>query len=288
MKPEVGLHKATEFSLYLAWEAVSRSDVSNFERSSAHGRLAMTRPSAATSAMKLGTATHAAILEPETFEAGWVAAPKVDRRTKVGRETWAKFEAANATREVLRAEEFAQVEGMRDAVQAHPIAKQLLAAPGAVELSFVWERNVEGAGTILCKGRADRFTVFDGSPVIVDVKTTEDASPTADGFVRSCAKFGYALQAAWYLDGMAAIAPGERRFLFVAVEKKPPYAVAVHELDQWSLNSGRIQYERLLARYARAMTTDTWEGYPNQVHQIELPVWARRQMEGDEFDDVIY
>ncbi len=288
MKPTVGLHKGIEFEDYLAWEAVSRSTISDFERSAAHGRQAMTRPARATAAMKVGSATHAAILEPETFEAGWVAAPKVDRRTKAGRETWANFEAANSTREVLTAEEFARVEAMRQSVFAHPIARRLLTEPGEVELSFAWEREVKGAGTVLCKGRADRFTVFDGSPVLLDLKTTEDASPDADGFVRSCAKFGYALQAAWYLDGMAAIAPGERRFLFVAVEKSPPYAVAVHELDQWSVNSGRIQYERLLARYATAKTTDTWEGYPNQVHQIELPVWARRQMEGDEFDDVLY
>lgn len=293
MKPKTGLHRGIPADEYHdEWDAVNCSTLKLFagdfaaEVSDAHARAVLTSPPKDSAAFRVGRAVHAAVGEPEEFAKGWVAAPKLNRRTKDGRKAWADFEAANSSREVLTADEFAQVNAIKVSVLTHPIGRRLYKEPGEAELSFVWEREVEGFGPVLCKGRADRFTVFEGTPVVVDLKTTENASPGEDGFVRQVGKYNMAMQAAWYLDGLNAVAPAERRFLFLAVEKKPPFAVCVHELDQWSLESGRIQCERLLARYCNAMKTETWAGYPNVVNQLELPPWTRRKMEGDSFDDI--
>ena len=70
--------------------------------------------------------------------------------------------------------------------------------------------------------------------LIVDLKTTMDASP--DAFARTAANFNYPLQAAYYVDGLqaAGIASPDAvtSFVFLVVEKTPPYGVAVYTLPE--------------------------------------------------------
>ena len=94
-------------------------------------------------------------------------------------------------------------------------------------------------------------------------------------FQKSVGRYSYDLQAAFYLDGLATLHPGERRFIFVVVEKTAPFGVSVCELEQFSLNEGRIKAERALAAYAKAHATDTYDGYEPVIHQIQTPMWAR-------------
>ena len=91
---------------------------------------------------------------------------------------------------------------------------------------------------ILCRCRPDFWREDD---IIVDVKTTEDASP--EEFSRSLAKWRYHVQAPFYMDGIE-LATGRRPkgFVFLVVEKKPPYAVAAYTLDPESIELGRSEY----------------------------------------------
>jgi hypothetical protein len=57
--------------------------------------------------MKLGTATHCAILEPERFNSEYVAMPEgIDRRTTAGKQAYADLLASGA--EILAADDMAQ------------------------------------------------------------------------------------------------------------------------------------------------------------------------------------
>lgn len=235
--------------------------------------------------MLAGTAIHSAVLEPDIFDDEYVAAPVADMRTKVGRAARAEHEARHPGKTSMTAKDFDRVLASRQAVFDHPIASKLLSGEGVNELSYVWESKYPGAEGTLCKARADRLTMYEGTPCIVDLKTSIDANPVE--FQKSVGRFGYDLQAAFYLDGLDALhpVPGERRFIFVVVEKTAPFGVSVCELEQFSLNEGRIKAERALAAYATAHATDTYAGYEAKIHQIQTPMWARIKDENGGWDD---
>lgn len=173
----------------------------------------------------------------------------------------------NGQRTVLSAEQWDQLHRMRDAVMAHPAACALLTkVPGKAELSVYWNDPATG---VLCRCRPDWWREDD---VLVDLKTCEDASP--EGFAKSMANWRYDVQAPFYLDGVR-LATGRkpRGFVFVAVEKKPPFAVGVYVLDSESLELGRAQYVADLRAYAECLRTDTWPGYGDKIQTISMPAW---------------
>lgn len=187
----------------------------------------------------------------------------------------------NGHRIVLSPDEWDQLHRMRDAVMAHPAASALLTgAPGWPELSVYWDDPDTGE---LCRCRPD-FWRADG--IIVDVKTTDDASP--EGFAKSIANWRYHVQHPYYLDGInhALAQMGKptcehpasaKAFVFLAVEKKAPYAVAVYMLDAASGQAGREEYRSDLDTYAHCVASGAWPGYGDKVQQIALPDWKLRR-----------
>ena len=164
---------------------------------------------------------HTYILEQDRFADEFVVAEKFDRRTKEGKEAAARFEEANHGKIVITSEEMATLSLVQRAVFAHQGAARLLST-GDAELSAFWRDAETG---LSCKCRPDWFN----GEAIVDLKTCLDAS--SGGFARSIANFGYDIQAAYYVDGIKAVTGMELPFLFIAVEKEAPHAVAVYRAD---------------------------------------------------------
>lgn len=262
-----GLHPATALSnaAYHELDAVGKSDLDKIAQSPLHWKYAFREE---TPAMRIGSAVHCAALEPERFSAEYAVAPECDKRTKAGKERFAEFEAANAGRTVLSLEDGLLCVNAQQAIQSHPMARSLLST-GQPEVSALWEDEEFG---VHCRARYDWLT---SEGVLIDLKTTQDASPAA--FSMSCAKFRYHVQAAWYLDSyLAATGDLPMSFIFIAVEKAPPYAVAVYELDAEAIEFGRQLARRDLARYATARELDVWPGYADTVQSLSLPAWAYR------------
>lgn len=184
----------------------------------------------------------------------------------------------NAQRQVLTQEEFDQLRAMRDAVMAHPAARALMTnCPGTAERSVYWTDPATGE---LCRCRPD-FWRDDG--ILVDLKTTDDASP--EGFARSVVKFRYDLQDPFYLDGVAQAIKQSRSkmktpqvFIFLAVEKEFPHAVAVYRLDDASRALGRADYQRHLVNYAECTRADKWPGYGELIQNITVPQWHANKL----------
>jgi exodeoxyribonuclease VIII len=130
---------------------------------------------------------------------------------------------------------------------------------------------------VLCRIRPDWWVPERG--FIMDVKTTEDASP--EGFRKSIANYNYEMQDAYYTDGIhAATGQPLRAFFFLAVEKGArgvdgqPLGVGLYLLDQASRDLGRLQYRNALHTYAECATTGNWPGYGLDVMNIALPAWS--------------
>lgn len=169
------------------------------------------------------------------------------------------------------ASEWDAVQQMRDSVLANTTAAALL-ADGEAELSGYWRDEPTDTGL---RFRPDWMTEADGRAVCLDVKTTVSADPAEFG--RSVAKFGYHLQAAWYLEGLAAHGLDDARFLFLCVEKTEPYPVSVVELDAEAMDEGARLMRKAIDLFARCTETGAWPGYGDLIHTISLPYWALRQ-----------
>jgi hypothetical protein len=271
--PPPGLYEDIAEHVYRQWDAVSQSTLKTFDRSAAHARHALLNPTSPP-ATDLGSAIHAVLLEPTKLEDRYAVRPAgIDGRTKEGKAALAAFRAENEGRIILgERDDFDTLRGVRDAVLDHPIALDLLTSPGFTEASFRWDD--EGRA---CKGRADRIVIFDGGEVVVDVKSTVDASPRAAS--RAFEKFGYGVQAAYYLDGLDAIEPAPRRFFAVMVEKQAPYGIAIYEPDLVWLDYGRVLYRRWLAEWERCTTSGAWPSYPTGCQVLEAPEWVSKRLE---------
>ena len=256
---------------YHGVRAFSNSLSGHMLRSPAHAKVYQEQGIEDTPALLLGRATHAAVLEPDAFPALFHEAPEVDRRTKAGKEAWAGAEekAHMTGAELLRAADYQTCLAIRDAVHRSKAAKALLSGAGEVELSLFWNDQDTG---VYCKGRLDRLSKGIGGGAIVDLKTTRDASRLA--FERTIFNRGYHRQGYLYTTGAEGLGLAAKHYAIIAVEKEPPYGVAVYRLTEGAIQAGGDQIRPLLERYQQCMENDEWPGYPDRVEEISLPAWA--------------
>jgi len=248
---------------YFAHPGINCSGLKQILRSPMHYKASLEQPFKETNAMQIGSAVHCAILEPNRFYFDYTIAPAgLDKRTKEGKSQWADLVASGKI--ILSSDEAASISDMAEAVKAHPTASRLL-AQGSAEVSVFTE--IDG---IPAKARID--WLIPGS-AIVDLKTTDDASP--EGFARSVAKYGYDMQAAWYLDcaEQAELGVGDN-FIFIAVEKSPPYAIGIYALDAASVQVGRAKCRKALNMYRYCTEYNDWFGYSPDLITLSLPRWA--------------
>lgn len=215
-----------------------------------------------TDAFTLGTAAHSLILENDTTGIEVVAAD--NWLTKAAKE--AKAEALAQGKQPLLIKEMAQVVAMRDAVMTHPVASKLFAGHRA-EASVFWEENGQQL-----KCRPDAWL----PDKLVDLKTTINADPREFG--KTAHNYGYHQSNAHYIDGVKHVTGEELPFIFVLLEKQPPYLVSVVQLDWEAIELGRALNDRAKRIHAECTATNHWPGYP-ATDPIELPTFAVYQTE---------
>lgn len=224
-----------------------------------------------TPALIFGSMVHKLILEPAEFNSEYAVIPVCDRRTKEGKELYSEFLAVKGEREAVSCEDYEKALDMAKAVQANPKAFALLSG-GEAEKSYYWTDERTG---ILCKCRPDKVN----KGYIIDLKTTEDASPEA--FSRALNTYRYHVQAAWYLRGYeAATGVKPEGFVFIAVEKKPPYSTAVYICNDIAVDIGTREADSDLDVFVSCQSSGNWYGYggeKNEVMSIDLPQWKLKE-----------
>lgn len=247
---------------YDAATGINWSALKHMGRSPAHYQQAQATPMEDTDALRLGRCVSMAVFEPDIFGAR-VAVWDGGRRA--GKE-WQAFCQANAGREILTEEQYAQCIAIQRAVGTDPTASKWI-REGRGEVSAQWIHTVAGR-QVLCKGRLDCVA----PPTILDLKTTRDASPEAFG--RQSWGLEYHAQAAWYVDGWE-LATGKRLpYALVAVEKEAPWAVQVYTVPEHVLEIGRQRYRDLLRRLVQCKADNQWPGYSTGPLELTVPRWA--------------
>lgn len=260
---------------YRSHPAVSRSELWRIHESPQKFKYYKEHPEEPTPALLFGQVFHKLALERNTFFDEYVVAPEVNRRTKEGKQVWAEFMEEHAEKTVIPVEMYAQAMEMCDVMAAEPLVGKLLA--GSHELAFFWRDDQTGEE---CKCRVDCLNTAYSQPIIVDVKSTTDASTEA--FIRDAVKYGYDFQAAMYSDGVEQNIGQRPLFVFIAVEKEPPYAVNILQADELLLRRGKNLFRDYISIYHDCRQTGNWYGYlgkNNQINNLALPAYLAREVE---------
>jgi hypothetical protein len=230
-------------------------------------------------AMNLGSALHDAILLPDRFARDYAVIPRVDGRTKEGKEIRLKFLQDNIDKNLIDQEQSDLINGMSERIKQCAEVQRLFAS-GDPEVSFFW---TDHETKILCKGRTDFLYRADDHIIIIDIKTTQDAGKRK--FQRSIADYNYDRAAAFYLDGVSQVLETKvRAFAYIAIESKPPHDLGLYVLGERSLETGRKLYRDLLSKYKiyseSKIKDEGIRGFVShkEFEMIELPGWA---MEAD-------
>ena len=259
---ENGVHDITNEE-YHSSEGVSRSSLMNLKKSAYHYKYAKDNPSFTMSpAMVLGDALHTAVLEPEEYLNRYCIAPAVNKRTKAGKELYAEFLETVGTKAVLTEEQHIQACDMRDSLLRNEYVEPLL-RHSHVERSIYFTHPPTG---LQCKARPDAWD----NETVIDVKTTADASYR--GFQTSAYKFGYFLQAGMLSEALKSLGIEMKKFVFMCVENKAPYASAIYLLDEEAIEYGVAQFNELMNKLNEHLTTNSWPAYDVQV--LHLPNYA--------------
>jgi hypothetical protein len=237
----------------------------------------------------------------------WAGKPEgINRRTNLGKTQWANFEA-DCKRNGLVIVDQEAIETARDYVQLvkgkivlddqdladamacvqalnnHPEFAEIMAQPRRVEVPF--EFDLFGH-----RFKAKPDCIIDSMRLILDIKTTDDASPHR--WQWSAVDYGYHRQAFIY-QGAIELSHANKepvresyRFIFAVVEKpKPstrgiPPAVALYELDSETMNMGTQDTHRLVLDYEHRMSNGFWQQpYSSGIVPLRLP--KRRVYEGE-------
>lgn len=243
---------------YFASPRFSQSQAKTLLANPARYRWELTAPREEKAVFDVGHAAHTLILgtgQP-------IATVDVDaRRGKAWTEAADEARADGCT--PLTRKESDAVHAMRDAVYDHPGARTLLELPGQSETSVEWtDEDVD------CRARIDRLA----SGVILDVKTSADASP--DAFARSAANYGYDVQHVAYTRAVRATTGDDLPFVFIVVEKAPPHFVALYTLPPEAVERGERRWLDALDLFKQCTATDTWPAYGDDVSVLPWPRWA--------------
>ena len=228
-----------------------------------------------TKQMLLGSAMHTMVLEPELFEKEYIVesanAPK--RPTAIQRNAkkpssqtldaiayWEEFDKKAVGKNLISIDDYERLTIMKQRIFDHPAASTILSLSGVAEQSYQWKDNQTGE---ICKSRPD-FHTNDGT-LIVDLKTTSDASEL--GFQKSVHNFRYHVQAGFYLRSIKEA----EQFVFIAVESKPPYLVAVYNASPEMIAAGNRVADKNLATLAQCRKSGKWTGYSEEITTLDLP-----------------
>ena len=259
---------------YRSDPAVSKSGLDLINEHPARYRWVMLEkhPIEQTAAMRIGSAFDSALLTPTLFTQDYIIAPEGARR---GSKAWEEFEQSAIGKTILKTDEYDTVQRMREATLTHPVARLIL-KDGDPQVSLFWSDAITKQR---CKARVDYLR---RDRILVDVKSTAEGGAAPDTFQRTAFAMRYHVQAAFYSDGLSLLEEADAEaFMFIVVERTPPFAVAVYTLDRDFMRLGREAYRKDLERYAACVAANDWPAYPLEIQQLSAPAWAITRSKGE-------
>jgi exodeoxyribonuclease VIII len=217
-----------------------------------------------TPAMRFGSIVHRALLEPETFADSFYVKPEELKYSTKDGKLWKE---EHGDRPVLDSTDYADLCGMLESVKSHPFAKRLIFGGVGEQAIFV----VDSTGTL----RKSRLDLVTKGNVLPDVKIC-DAIVTVEEFERRIHRYRYHVQAAYYLDNCRLLGLDKQTFMFLILERRPPYLVRCLQLMPEVIEYGRKLYQRDLQLYRNCIESNEWPGWGDAYEDVGLPSWEMK------------
>lgn len=278
--------KNISFKDYLQIDAISASDILNFQRTprdfARQKGLIEGAVQRRTEAMDKGTRIHTMVLEPDEFWFRYVVEPDRDdngipvrkeaidgsmRKTSEGKKFLEEFEKRHQDKQIISSKEMAEISTAVSAIMDNSQASRLL--KGAIcEASLVWNR--EG---VSCKGRPDAFN----NGVLIDLKTTRDLSPEI--FEAESYRRKYHQKQAWYLEGLKENGVDISRICLITISNDE---CIVRDMDSELITRGQEANTRTFNKLREHLDKNEWPSWP-EVMPLGIPAWAMVDLnfEGD-------
>ena len=254
--------------------AVSKSGLVQFKRSPRAYRLFKNQAieQKETDAMRLGSAVHTCVLEPDLVGDLIVKPPHSILGKNNARNTkkfydW-RDEQQRQNKIIVTDDQWESVMRMVESIFENPAnmqARELLSF-GPSEVTFVFD----DVSRQRVKVRPDKLP---GAPVVVNLKTCRDASE--DAFGKQSANLHYHWSA--FLDTLGTtVVTGTSHYEYylIAVENVMPFDVAIYRVPPTIMDLARSQCEPLLADLAFCETENIWPGYGSDIKDLRFPGWA--------------
>lgn len=261
---------------YRSDPAFAQSHVKHILKSPAHYLAATKRRFAPTLSMQIGSALHCLVLEgKEQFDRDFILKPDgINLATKEGKD-W-KAEAGKKT-VLSRSDQYASwdaVHGMAESLQRLEWFNPSQADYRKYnELSLYWT-----ADGVACKARLDRLVLEKDRALVLDLKTT-DSIDSKKFLSKVLGDMNYLFQSAWYTEATEAAFKVPASFIFIGIERTPPYATRVFEVSSEMLAEGRRQTCRARQLLLDCMSTNNWGPPPIEYETMELPIWFQSPVE---------
>lgn len=261
--------------------AVARGDILSFRKS---GKAFLARrgqeqdeDAELSDPMRIGRATHMLALEPQRFKETYVVMPDFVGYTKDGKESANSKEARDKRAswkaeqkpgsEFVTAEELTHLIGMCDALLLHPQAKEMFEG-GILEKCGYYRDPITG---LKCRIKPD--CVSPSLNGLFDFKTARDVSYRKFG--QACNDHRYDIQLVQYAAGAGIILGAKLDILgWVAVEKRPPYEVAVWIMGPQTLERAERHCRKALDGIAEAVHTNKFEFRQKEAEILEFPQYC--------------
>lgn len=267
---EDGVHDIPNH-VYHAAHGYSRSQLMYLDKSPYHfwyeylsGR---ERDFTETSDMKIGSAVHTLLLEPDKFEDEFAVAPEINKRTNQGKQDWADFQIAASGKIVMTKEEFKKADAIIQGLKEHKIVDDMV-MDAKIEQSIFWTDKETG---LQFKCRPDVWH----ENFIVDVKTAR--SVEHDTFARAALDSGYYVQAGMMFEALHTLGLPIEKYLFLCAEKVEPYAPKIFVLDELALEFGLQHFQVYKKKLAYHFRMNEWPGY--EIENLRLPPYARNKID---------
>jgi exodeoxyribonuclease VIII len=227
-----------------------------------------------TADMLMGTLVHHMVLEPDRPLPKLAIKPaEMKFSTREGKMWRASMLAQNQV--IITESDYERVHGMVASIANDPDCRDLIGV-GHSEVSCFFRDQQTG---IMRKMRLDWLP---GNPAnyLIDIKTVQKGHASKRGFEKVMKDQRYWTQASWYRDGWNQLNPdGVRpKFIFIAVEKEPPYLIGIHPVAPRTLEIGSSQNALDVASYAECSATGKWPGYADKFSEVGIADWMQNEV----------
>lgn len=253
-------------SVYDEIPAIRQSDFKKWLENPKYYPFEKKYPKEPTEALIHGTLFDTMLFEPcEVFEARYAFGPDVSKASKEWK-AWAEMQPAGA--ELFKQSDYERFSAYEESFITHTRWLELIGGEHAFQvvclsrLDDVWMKAALDVLTPTC---------------IVDAKLLAEADDKSFG-KKYLSGFGYDIQAAWY----RYCCPIQGIPMYFACQEKHRFPEMVPGSCQWfkpadeDIATAMRLITRDLPKFAEAVKTGIYEGYPTEIAYVKIPVYAER------------